>query len=183
MMNTTTGMPGAFIWFLFFATGGATLYYGAIISGMFKNSLMAYLRHYGEDEPIYPVCRLLAAASAFCLMTAIVMYHSVMPSSYLYRLFPPETFEVMALAGLVANLLIRRQNDLRQALPRWYFTLLHETSRQERRQLAFAWLRIPFRLRWRLNGDQASFYVWSELVRLTVIYGAYDPDSPWDHWM
>lgn len=181
-MSTTTGMPGVFMWFMFFAAGGATLYYGAIVSGMYKNSMMAYLRRYGEELPIYPVCRLLAAASVFCLTTAILMYNSVAPSSYLYRLFPPETFEVMAVGGLVANLLIRRRAGLRDALPRWYHDLMRETSRQERRQLAFAWLRVPPRLRWRLNGDQASFHVWSELVRLTVIYGAYDPDSPWDHW-
>ena len=48
--------------------------------------------------------------------------------------------------------------------------------------MAFAWLRIPRRMRWRLNGDQKAFEVWVELLRLTVIYGAFDPNSPWDVW-
>ncbi len=177
-----TGLPFLSMWLLFFFAGGATMYYGVIVSGMFKNSLLTSMRRYGEDQPIYPVCRLLAASSGFCVMTSIVMINTVLPTSYVYRLLPPASFEVMAVACLFANLLIRRQARLRDALPRWYSTLLNQTNRQERRQIAFAWLRIPLRLRWRLNGDQASFQVWAELVRLTVIYGAFDPDSPWDHW-
>jgi hypothetical protein len=177
-----SGLPFLTMWLLFFLTGGATIYYGVVVSGMYKNSLLAYMRRYGEEQPIYPICRLLAIGSTFCVMTAVLMINTVVPTSYLYRLLPPETFEIMAVAGITANLLIRRQARLREALPRWYCDLLGQTNRQERRQIAFAWLRIPLRLRWRLNGDQASFQVWAELVRLTVIYGAYDPESPWDHW-
>jgi hypothetical protein len=67
-------------------------------------------------------------------------------------------------------------------LPRWYFDLLRRATRQERRHIAYAWLRIPHKMRWRLNGDQASFHVWADTVRITVFYGARDPDDPWELW-
>jgi len=104
------------------------------------------------------------------------------PASFVYRLFPPLVFVVLAVILWGGSLVVGQQRDLRESLPRWYSTLLRIATRQERRQIAYAWLRIPRGMRWRLNGDQASFHVWVELVRLTVIYGAYDPDSPWDQW-
>lgn len=176
------GFPRLFLWTILLFAGGATIYYGAVISGMFKNPLMAHFRRYGEDLNLYPVCRLLAAAGLFCLMIAMLMYNIMQPTSYFYRLFPPSLFLILTIIFFGANLLIRRQPTLREALPVWYHDLMHNSTRQERRQLAFAWLRVSYRLRWRLNSDQSSFRVWAELVRLTVIYGAYDPKSAWDNW-
>lgn len=168
-------------WFAL-AAGGMTLYYGAVISGMYKNSLMDYFRHYGEDRPISPLFRFLVVAGLLCICLMLLVSELVDPRSYLYRVFPPSVFTMLALMAFGAAFLVRRQPVLRESLPRWYSDLMHLATRQERRQIAFAWLRISWRLRWRLNGDQASFYVWAELVRLTVIYGAYDPDNPWSRW-
>jgi hypothetical protein len=96
--------------------------------------------------------------------------------------FAPLSFTVMALMAFIGYLITRRYVYLRELLPHWYFTLLRNATRQERRLLAFAWLRIPRRMRWHLNGDQAAFEVWADMVRMSVIYGARDPDDPWVLW-
>ena len=96
--------------------------------------------------------------------------------------FAPVIFVVFAFMAFGASLLARQKPVIRESLPRWYFELLRTTTRQERRTLGYAWLRIPWRLRWRLNGDQVAFGVWVDMVRLTVIYGAHDPNNPWELW-
>jgi hypothetical protein len=37
-------------------------------------------------------------------------------------------------------------------------------------------------MRWRLNSDQKAFGTWADTVRMTVTYGARDPDDPWVTW-
>lgn len=170
------------LWALLLFSGAATFYYGAVVSGLYKDPLMARFRRYGENEPPSPLVRFLNAAGGCCLALALLMPVLAAPHSYVYRVFGPLVFVVLALIAFGGGALVGKQPALRHALPRWYFELLRTASRQERRQIAYAWLRLPRRLRWRLNGDQASFRVWADMVRLTVIYGAYDPNSPWDIW-
>ncbi|MBI5959646.1 MAG: hypothetical protein HY866_12970 [Chloroflexi bacterium] len=181
-MNVLAGFPRLFIWFGFLTTSAAVFYYGAILSGVYKHPLMAQFRRYGEEWIVSPVCRLSLAMGACLLTASLLIRDQLLPTSYFYRMFPPSNLFVLALASFASYFVLKSRPALRLTLPMWYHEMLIYTSRQERRQIAFAWLRVPRRLRWRMSGDQASFRVWAELVRLTVIYGAYDPDDPWDHW-
>jgi hypothetical protein len=160
----------------------AAIYYGAVVSGIYKDPLMGHFRKYGEEHRVYPLCRFLYAFGGAAFILAVLLPVLWTPQSYLRRMFPPAFFLVLAFIAWGSALLIYRRPVLREVLPLWYFFLLRNASRQERRQIAFAWLRIPRRMRWRLNGDQKAFDVWVELMRLTVIYGAFDPNSPWDRW-
>jgi hypothetical protein len=167
-------------WIIFIASGAATFYYGAVVGGVFKDSLMSQFRKYGEENRVYPACRLLNTAGLTNLILVVLLPHIGIP--YVRQLFPRSIFFLLALTFWGASFFIYQSPTLRESLPRWYFGLLRTTSRQERRHIGYAWLRLPLMMRLRLNGDQKAFRVWSELVRLTVIYGAYDPDSPWDVW-
>jgi hypothetical protein len=158
------------------------LYYGAIVGGMFKDSLLAQFRKYGEENRVYPICRLLFAAGATSLVLAVLLPYISGSATYIQRLFPRSIFVLLTLMFWGLSYLINKRPILRESLPRWYFDLLRTTSRQERRHVGTAWLRLPLMMRLRLNGDQKAFQTWVELVRLTVIYGAHDPDSPWDVW-
>jgi uncharacterized membrane protein len=174
--------PPFLLWVILVTSGGATFYYGAIVSGLYKDSMMAHLRKYGEERRALPICRFLNVAGVCCLALAITIPTLSNPTSYTYRLLPPVVFVVLAFIAFGASLTAMQNPSIREAAPHWYHDLLSGASRQERRHIAYAWLRIPRRLRWRLNADQRAFYAWADLVRLTVIYGAYDPDSPWDVW-
>jgi hypothetical protein len=182
MMPYSAGFPWLMMWVLILITGGATLYYAAIISGLYKDTLLATFRAYGEEQRYYPLFRFFVAAGTCCVLVALMLRNLAANTSYFQTSLAPLSFGVLALMSFVAAFLVRRAPTLREALPRWYAYLLNEASRQERRFIGFAWLKIPPKMRWRLNGDQQAFMVWADMVRITVIYGAYDPDNPWRMW-
>ena len=160
---------------------GALLYYAAIVSGLYKDPLLARFRAYGKEQYPYPLCRLLDVFSAWCLMMARMLDAL---TTYTRRTNGSSAalFLIVGLVALGTSVTARHKPALREALPRWYFTLLRTANRHERRRIAFAWLRLPRRMRWRLNGDQKAFGTWADTVRLTVTYGARDPDDPWVTW-
>jgi hypothetical protein len=160
---------------------GALLYYAAIVSGVYKDPLLARFRVYGKEQRHYPVCRLLDIFGAWCLMMASMLDALTVRTRHTNG-FAPALFLILGVMALGVSVAARRKPALREALPRWYFTLLRTANRYERRQIAFAWLRIPRRMRWRLNGDQKAFGTWADTVRMTVTYGARDPDDPWATW-
>lgn len=148
------------------------LYYWAIIGGLYKDTMMSNFRQYGEERRMYPLVRFLVSLAALCLFLAI----------WIPGLLITSVLTALCIALIGGALAISRVDWLRGSLPRWYFSLLQETTRQERRAIAYAWLRLPFRTRLRLNGDSYAFRVFVDEVRLTVIYGARDPDDPWVAW-
>jgi hypothetical protein len=160
----------------------ATLYYGAIVGGWYKNPLMGRFRRYGREERPSPLGRFFdllgLSGLLFTLMTDSLRQSSALASAE----YLPAVLLVFTVAAWSGSVAVRANADLSTSLPRWYFDLVRTASRQERRFIGWAWLRIPTRMRWRLNGDQASFQVWADMVRITVIYGARDPDDPWGKW-
>jgi hypothetical protein len=177
----------SFPWLFMFTVsaicGIATFYFGAVLSGLYKDPLMGRFREYGTERRPFPLCRFLEAAGGWCISLAILSRAVITQSgTYFQTSFVPTILVLLALILLSTSLVARRRPELREALPRWYFDLLHMSTREERRFIGWAWMKIPRKMRWRLNGDQTAFMVWADMVRLTVIYGARDPDDPWAVW-
>lgn len=147
-------------------------YYGAILLGLYKGSLMAQFRHYGEERPVNILARFLLALGLLCLIVV-----PLIPGR-----MTGVTFTTLGLLVLGVSYAATRFAALRDTVPRWYSSLLQMTNRQERRAIAYAWMRLPLRTRLRLNGDNYAFRLFVDEVRLTVIYGARDPDDPWQAW-
>jgi hypothetical protein len=177
-----TSLPWCSLWLLILISTASVAFYGAVVGGIYKDPLLARFRAYGEERRPYPVCRFLEVAALWCVLIAILLGTLTSPYSYWRSAFPPLILLVLGAMSFGTSLFVRRQPALREALPRWYYDLLHNANRQERRFIGWAWLRIPRKMRWRLNGDQAAFHVWADMVRITVIYGARDPDDPWAVW-
>lgn len=173
--------PWLAVAFLTLLASGGLVYYGAIVLGFYKDPLMARFRVYGSENRYYPFCRFLELLGTWSLMVSSMLDALTMDSrsSWLYA---PVVFLAISLMAFATSLVARQKPALREAFPRWYYDLLRGATRQERRHIAFAWLRLPALMRWRLNGDQASFRVWADMVRITVFYGAHDPDNPWAVW-
>lgn len=163
-------------------TGGLTLYFGAVLTGFYKDPLMARFRRYGEERRPTPAISFLVALGIWCTAMASIVRAFTQRVLLLQGTLLPLIFFVLALMAFGSAIAMHRFEDLRVMLPGWYFDLLLTASREERRLIAYAWLRIPRRMRWRLNGDQAAFRVWADMVRIAVIYGARDPDDPWAQW-
>jgi hypothetical protein len=159
-------------WLLGIGLFGTVFYYGAILLGVYKDSLMALFRIYGEERRIYPLARFLLTLGLLSLILIPLIPGRMTGSVFV-------TFAVLILSLAFAATRVTR---LRDTLPRWYHALLQVTTRQERRAIAYAWMRLPLRTRLRLNGDNHAFQIFVDEVRLTVIYGARDPDDPWEQW-
>jgi hypothetical protein len=160
------------IWLLVVVLLGATLYYGAILLGLYKDSLMSHFRRYGEENRIYPLPRFVMSLGALVTVLAPMVGGSITSAVLI----------TLGLLVIVASSLISRIPMLQAVLPGWYYNLLKITTREDRRAIAYAWMRLPLRTRLRLNGDSYAFQVFVDEVRMTVIYGARDPDDPWAAW-
>ncbi len=151
---------------------GAVFYYGAILLGIYKGSLMALFRRYGEEPRIHTLARFLLALGLL-LLVLIPLFGRGMSGT---------VFTTLGLLALGSSFAATQLPSLRDSLPRWYYSLLQVTTRQERRAIAYAWMRLPLRTRLRLHGDNYAFQIFVDEIRLTVIYGARDPDDPWETW-
>jgi hypothetical protein len=175
-------VPLLFFWILVILPAITSIYYGAVVTGMYKDPLMARFRTYGIEKRPAPLCWFLVSLGLWCIALMLLL-EIVVVSAGLYALGSATTiFGTLAVMALAGSVVVWRERWLREALPIWYYDLLRQATRDERRLIGFAWLRIPRRMRWRLNGDQAAFRTWADTVRITVIYGAYDPNNPWQAW-
>jgi hypothetical protein len=173
--------PWMSVVFLTLVATGVLIYYGIIISGIYKDPLLARFRTYGKKQEHYPFCRFLEALGWWSLMVSS-MLDALTIRTWRANSFAPVIFLVLSFMALAGSAIARRKPALRESLPRWYFALLRTANRHERRRIAFAWLRVPRKMRWRLNGDQHAFRIWADMVRITVTYGARNPDDPWSTW-
>jgi hypothetical protein len=146
---------------------------------MIKDPLLEHLRDYKNADPAAPITPLLLLTMLFCLLLGGMIPYVLPPGSFFSSVLSRRVFLLLAIIFGGALLVVIGRSDLRQALPGWYNTLLARTTRPEQRHIGRAWDRLPRLLRWRLNRDQHSFDVWTDLVRLSFVYGAQrDPDFP-----
>jgi uncharacterized membrane protein len=110
--------PPFLLWISLVVSGGATFYYGAIVGGLYKDSMMAHLRKYGEERLALPICRFLNVLGVCCLAAALSIPTAFTPTSYVYRLLPPTVFVVLALIAFGASLAAQQHPAMREALPR-----------------------------------------------------------------
>jgi hypothetical protein len=177
-----SALPRFALVLLVLAGGVGTCYYAAVLSGMYKDPLLARFRIYGEEKRPYPLCRFLEVAGGWCIVLSMLVSRMDKSKYFFLSGYTDVSLAALATVLLVGSAIVWGWRAPRESLPLWYYRMLHTCTRQERRFIGYAWLRIPIRMRWRLNGDQAAFRVWTDMVRLTVIYGAYSPDNPWQRW-
>jgi len=167
------------VWALVGLIGTAILYYCAVTGGMIKDPLLEHLRDYKNTDPATPVTPLLLLTMLLCIILAEMIPSLVPPGSFFSSVLSRRVFVLLAIIFGGALAVTAWRPELRLALPGWYKNLLALTTLQEQRHIGRAWDRLPRLLRWRLNRDQHSFDVWTDLVRLSFVYGAqHDPDFP-----
>jgi len=173
--------PWLAVGFLTVIATGALLQRTSVVFGLIKDPIMTRFRLYGPEMPFSPLARFMDMLGVWSLMTASMLDALTADQRGVWG-YTPMIFFALMLMAFTGSYVVRKSDQLRHALPPWYNELIQSTTRQERRHLAYAWLRIPRKMRWRLNADQASFRVFVDLVRLTSFYGVRDPDDPWAIW-
>lgn len=134
-----------------------------IMVGFLKGPLLHFFERYGDDEPLYyPWPRLLAGTAGL----SVFLFSYV--SYYQPHWFLPVGPALVML--IIAYVLSQRQTfatdhaDVLLPLPRWYVRLREDTSRLERRRIAYMWLRLSPRTRLLLNSSDNAFFQWADLI-------------------
>ena len=134
-----------------------------IVFGMHKGPVLKTCEIFGPEEILYyPLPQLLFWPGLLFTSGGILL-----------RQFAPfyavsGAFGAILIIGggtaFYAEKRLRFTKKFSPLVPGWYVRLLRETSRGERRRIAYMWLRLPQRTRLLYNADDDLFFVWVELV-------------------
>ncbi|MBK8026597.1 MAG: hypothetical protein IPK19_35720 [Chloroflexi bacterium] len=151
----------------FFISAMLLLRYGLIAAGMFKGPVLSIYARYEPDDMYYALPLALLAVALF-----------VLTGSLLLSLFVPLAARGAILGALIALLSYvayfmrfkaRERPDIYSPVPLWAVRLRQRTTREERRRIAFLWLRLPWRTRIRYDVSDHHFEMWCDLVILGTI--------------
>jgi hypothetical protein len=142
-----------------------------ILGGMYKDPLLRLYEQYGPDEiKFQPVPWLLLTiggmlvSSRYGLRGAIYVpsiieffgWLMVIGSYVLFAMLPPKWRVVVP--------------DEVPLLPGWHRELHERTTREERRRIAYMWIRLPLRLRLLYNASDRAFFQWADLVIMATVH-------------
>jgi hypothetical protein len=139
-----------------------------IVIGWLKSPVIRTFEQYGDPEPIYmPLTGLLFWAGVLAM--ALGAWASVLANL---------SFPLIVLGFLlILTTLLIFQHPERAApwyyrlfkLPRWYHQLRDRTTRYERRRIAYAWLRMPWRAQLAYNSDDRAFFIWADYIIMGTV--------------
>ena len=67
--------------------------------------------------------------------------------------------------------------------PRWFHELREYTTRYERRRIAYAWQRLPWRMRLAYNSNSEAFRLWADFVVMSTVWEVEEgQESVYEQW-
>ncbi|MBI5670336.1 MAG: hypothetical protein HZC41_20275 [Chloroflexi bacterium] len=139
-----------------------------ILIGYLKGPIIHTFERYGEQETLYlPLVPLVfwAGLLAFTLGTWAVSYmnlsYPLVGLGFLSMLFAAFSFQNYEITVKWHYRFFR--------LPQWYHELRERTTRYERRRIAYAWLRMPWRARLTYNSDDRAFFIWADFIIMGTV--------------
>lgn len=144
-----------------------------IITGYYKEPILRTFEKYGDLETLYyPLPAILVSTG-----TLIFALDSLLAIPLPLAL-PGIGLILLSLLAYAKPEIAARFPYIFMSYPRWYFDLRKDTSRYERRRIAYMWLWLPVRLRWVYNNNDQAFRQWADLVIMsTMRYD--DSDHDW----
>jgi hypothetical protein len=149
---------------LAFITLMMTLRSFLIVMGTYKDPVLASFEHYGEEKIVSPI---------FSLTVWVILF--IYFSLFLYVQAGPLFSLGLLLIIFIASMRERldewryKYDTLFRVFPRWYFELVQRTDREERRRIAYLWLRLPLATRLLYNARSEYFHHWVDLVLMSII--------------
>lgn len=137
-----------------------------IIIGVYKGPVLRASYKYGDREQYYESLPQILMWLGLWSIASGILLASVVPNSFV----PMQTVGFFllffaAIAGAYPLIGLRFFK-----YPTWYFDLIEETGRQERRRIAYMWLKLPPRLRFLYNSNTHAFRQWTDMVILSTIF-------------
>jgi len=133
-----------------------------VVVGIYKDPILASFEVYGDEKIYSPLYNLILWSIAFVYLALFLYVGSgillvalflAIPLSYFYRLY---------------QRLLQEHPDVFRRLPGWYAELVVRTDREERRRIAYLWLRLPVRTRLLYNARSEFFLHWVDQVLMTI---------------
>jgi len=139
-----------------------------ILTGLYKSPLLTLFEKYGDEENyFFPLPRLLFWTGTLMFSGADVFNEMAF---YVPSVVPIVGFLFMILGYGAVTLPphLQQSLDAYPPFPLWYHRLREHTSREERRRIAYIWLRLPARTRLLLNSNDRAFFHWTDLIILAT---------------
>ncbi|GEM_PF-916990 len=154
--------------FLSLLTGACALFLGRlllILSGMLKDPVLRQLRSYSDTLPSYFFMPALFLWIALFMLFFSMLMMEISDTNFPVFLSSCAPFLLAYLATRFPGMLIKHGWVL---LPAWYRALQSYAARDDQRRVAYMWLSLPPRLRWRFSVNDRAFLQWADLVLLTA---------------
>lgn len=134
-----------------------------IVAGFYKDPVLRSFEVYGTETHYSPLLGLFLWSIAFFTYVSFLLFHSTV----LYILFIFVIFPLLLFYQKLRDM-VSEHPEWFMLYPRWLHKLRDRTSREERRRIAYLWLRLPARTRLIYNTQDDSFHKWVDLVLMTI---------------
>lgn len=134
-----------------------------IVVGIYKDPVLASFEDYGTERIFSPTFSLFAWGCAF----AYFMLYWFISAGAALSVGLVIGFPLAAFRDTFVRMLYEHQRSFR-IFPTWYYQLVENTDREERRRLAYLWLRLPARTRMIYNTHTSIFRLWVEQTLVTI---------------
>lgn len=142
---------------------------GLMVTGKFKDPLLAQFERYGGDETTFNLLPGVLFWGAWALIFGHLALKPVILLPNGMVIFGVILLYVWGFYHFLGQP-IRERLDAMSPRPLWYRRLLEYTAREERRQLAYMWLRLPRRTRLIFNVNDRAFYQWADLIVMSTTF-------------
>lgn len=134
-----------------------------VVLGIHKTPVLHHFERYGEEGHYSPMLDFILWAAINALYSLIFF----LEMDHFLLLF------IISLPVLVwlyrqVDEWVKRYPEFFARYPRWYYRMLVDASREERRRIAYLWLRLPVRTRLLYSARDEFFHQWVELVLLSL---------------
>lgn len=135
-----------------------------ILIGLYKDPLLRQFERYGEPPAYSPLLNFGMTLLLFLAVLMVLITNSALLGLWIILL----TLPGMHLYRYLKRF-IWQYPEVMLAYPLWCNQLVDRASREERRRLAYMWLRLPYRTRLTFNASDRQFDQWVDLVLITII--------------
>jgi hypothetical protein len=134
-----------------------------VVVGAYKDPVLASFEVYGDERIFSPMFSFLAWGTGF----AYIMLYWYINSGLAFSLGLILAILLAAFRNKFIDMLYEYHESFR-IFPLWYYKLTQNTDREERRRLAYLWLRLPKRTRMIYNTHTIFFWQWVEQTLVTI---------------
>ncbi len=140
-----------------------------ILAGLWKGPILRSFEKYGDPENIYlPLLHTFIWFMLFIVSLLAVLFGDENATASMFSFL---VLFSLILWNIYPRLKTFADNHphIFMALPRWYVELRMRTSRDERRRLAYMWLRLPLSMQLHLSTNDHAFFHWADLVLISAV--------------